>query len=366
MSLRSQPTTPAATVSTAARLRRLGVRTAIGLAATLTLGALGGAMYQAIGDAKDRRAVHAPGKLVAVGGTRLHLDCRGTGSPTVVLEAGATGFAATWGWVQPRVARETRVCAYDRAGMGWSGDAVSTRTATSVAQELHDALTAAGEQGPFVLAGHSLGGIFAQVYATQYPGEVAGLVLVDPSHPDQTSRFKPGTVAEWRQFVRMIGATPTLARLGVLRATGALAKSADGLPADAFRQATIFASSPRHLATSHAELAAWFPIMADARAALAKASEGGVAPLGDRPVTVLSATVWPNDQHGALPINQAMHAETARLSTRGRHVLVAGADHMSLLMREAHATRTAEAILGVVQETRTEGTGGQLAVNLSK
>lgn len=335
------------------RFRRIITRIAIVAVGTFGTLALGGASYQAIGDARDRRAVRPPGRLVDIGETTLHLDCRGTGSPTVLLEAGATGFAATWGWVQPELARTTRVCAYDRAGMGWSGAPAGERRATTIARELHAALERAGERGPYVIAGHSLGGIFAQAYTVLYPDEVAGLVLVDPSHPDQTERFAAGTVAEWRQFVRMIGATPTLARLGVLRATGLLAKSADGLPVEAYRQAEIFAASPAHLATSHAELAAWLPTMDETRTLLRDAAAGARAPLGDRPVTVLSATRWPNDAHGALAINQQMHAETAALSTRGRHVRVDDADHMSLLMDEQDAAATAREIARVVEQVRT-------------
>lgn len=337
------------------RLRRGLRRVAVGAPATLIALAAAGAAYQAAGEARDRRTMQPPGRLVDVGSARLHLDCRGSGSPTVVLEAGAMGFAATWGWVQPEVARTTRVCAYDRAGMGWSSASSAPRSATTVARELRAALDAAGERGPYVLVGHSLGSVFAEVFAATYPAEVAGLVLVDPAHHDQTERFAPGTVEEWRDFIRMIGAMPTLAQLGLLRTTDMLTAMAEGLPSDAVREARLFASSPRHLRASNAEYDAWYTIMDDTRRVLAGNAEKDQPPFGDRPLAVLSATRWPDDAHGALAVNHQMHEETSRLSTRGRHELVDGADHMSLLMRREHSERTVAEISRVVREARGAG-----------
>jgi pimeloyl-ACP methyl ester carboxylesterase len=128
-----------------------------------------------------------PGKLVDVGGWRLHLNCTGKSkenAPTVVLEAGAGDFSQDWGLAQPEVARFARVCSYDRAGTGWSELGPRPRTWSQVAYELHTALQKAGEKGPYVLVGHSLGGLLIRVYANQYPKEVAGMILVDSTHED--------------------------------------------------------------------------------------------------------------------------------------------------------------------------------------
>jgi pimeloyl-ACP methyl ester carboxylesterase len=128
-----------------------------------------------------------PGKLVDVGGWRLHLNCTGKSvgkAPTVVLEAGSGDFSVAWGLVQPAVARFARVCSYDRAGAGWSELGPRPRTWRQIAYELHTALQKAGEKGPYVLVGHSLGGLLIRVYASAYPKEVAGLVLVDSTHED--------------------------------------------------------------------------------------------------------------------------------------------------------------------------------------
>jgi pimeloyl-ACP methyl ester carboxylesterase len=126
-----------------------------------------------------------PGDRVDIGGRALFLSCTGTGAPTVVLEAGGGNTVATWAGVQPEIARFTRVCSYDRAGLGQSDPApAGVRTVQDSVNDLHALLDAAGFPGPYVLAGHSFGGLIVRLYASQYPDEVAGLVLVDGMPPD--------------------------------------------------------------------------------------------------------------------------------------------------------------------------------------
>ena len=117
-----------------------------------------------------------------IGGYRLHINCTGKGSPTVVVDAGWGDSSAGWGWVQPEVAKTTRICTYDRAGMGWSEVSPQPRTAREFAKELHTLLKNANEPGPYVLVGHSMGGNTMRVYAHDFPAEVAGLVLIDPQN----------------------------------------------------------------------------------------------------------------------------------------------------------------------------------------
>lgn len=127
------------------------------------------------------------GKLVDIGGWRHHLNCTGARNgkmPTIVLESGAGDFSVDSGLVQPDVARFARVCSYDRAGAGWSDLGPRPRTMRQVAYELHTVLKKAGEKGPFIMVGQSVGGLFVRVYASQYPQEVAGMVLVDRTHED--------------------------------------------------------------------------------------------------------------------------------------------------------------------------------------
>jgi pimeloyl-ACP methyl ester carboxylesterase len=138
---------------------------------------------------KARPVVPPPGRLVDVEGHRLHLVCLGRGSPTVVLEAGVSDAFAVWARVQPALAETTRVCSYDRAGIGYSDPGPLPRTSLTIARELHALLAAAGESAPYVLVGHSFGGVTVRAFASEHPGEVAGLVLVDASHEDQEQRF---------------------------------------------------------------------------------------------------------------------------------------------------------------------------------
>lgn len=130
-----------------------------------------------------------PGRLIDLGSHRLHLYCIGTGGPTVVLEAGLGGLSLEWRPVQTALADEYRVCSYDRAGYGWSDPGPAPRTVDRIAVELRTMLERAGESPPYTIVGHSFGGYVAQLFAKRYPREVAGVVLVDSSHPDQYRRF---------------------------------------------------------------------------------------------------------------------------------------------------------------------------------
>src|SRR6185503_18968397 len=145
----------------------------------LTFILLAGVTYQSVATALERRQFPYPGRLVDVGDHQLHIYCLGEGSPTVVLEAPAAGISVGWTWVQDDLGKTTRVCSYDRAGLGWSEAAEGGYRASRVPDELHALLERAGEHGPFVIAGHELGAVFARMYAARFRAETAGLVLVD-------------------------------------------------------------------------------------------------------------------------------------------------------------------------------------------
>jgi pimeloyl-ACP methyl ester carboxylesterase len=147
-----------------------------GIMAVLLILLLVGWIYEPIAEAAEAKANPPTGQMVDVGGYRLHIHCTGSGSPTVVIESGWGESSATWGWVQPEVAKITRVCTYDRAGMGWSEPSPYPRTARQFAKELHTLLAKVNEPGPYVLVAHSLGGYTVRVYAYDYPDEVSGLV----------------------------------------------------------------------------------------------------------------------------------------------------------------------------------------------
>ena len=132
-----------------------------------------------------------PGKIYSVDGYGMHLNCAGTGSPTIVLEAGLGNDALIWRQVQPELEKITRVCSYDRAGYGWSAARPGARDANSIADQLHGLLSAAAVAGPVVLMGHSIAGMYLRAYLSKYPEGVVGLVLVDPSTPEQLDRLPP-------------------------------------------------------------------------------------------------------------------------------------------------------------------------------
>jgi len=161
-----------------------------------------------VGQRKDKKPMYSPpGKLLDVGGYRLHLNCTGKSGPAVVLMAGGGDYSFDWGLVQPDVARFTRVCSYDRAGLAWSDPGPTPRTMRQEAYELHTLLKAARVKAPYVLVGHSVGGLIARVYAEQYPHEVAGMVLVDPTHEDTTLMYQ-GKLVRVREGAKGVAIPP--------------------------------------------------------------------------------------------------------------------------------------------------------------
>ena len=212
--------------------------------------ALAGATYQGVATALERRQFPHPGRLVDVGGHQLHLHCEGRGSPTVVLEAPATAMSSAWAWVQADVAKVTRVCSYDRAGLGWSEAGDAPFTPEAVPTELNTLLQRADERGPYVLAGAELGAAYASLYASRYPADTVALVVVDPPGPFSNNRRSTAAT-------RFLTMSPWLARTGVLRATRTLTDSATGLPQPAAGALKAFLNRPDHLTRAAGELSRW-------------------------------------------------------------------------------------------------------------
>jgi pimeloyl-ACP methyl ester carboxylesterase len=281
--------------------------------AALALASVGGG-YQAVGDAAAAQANPMPGQLVDVGDHRLHLHCTGSGSPTVVLEAGGGAMSSDFGLIAPAVAGNTRVCVYDRAGRGWSESAQTAPHGLQVATDLHALLQGAQVPGPYVLAGHSFGGLYAQTYAALYPSEVAGMVLIDSTAPDA-------------------GASSPTERPYLLDRVFALASSSAQLGA-----ARLFGATARDfLSTIHE--------YADAGDAVKQAA--ALTDLGSKPLFVLTAG------SGSDAASFTAQEQLALLSTNSAHRVVEGASHQSLVSDPDDAATTTQAILAVVSAVRS-------------
>ncbi len=307
----------------------------------VALGAMG-ATYQAVATARDRRAYPAPGQLVDVGGYKLHIHCMGEGSPTVILDAAGGNSSASWGLVQPELAHSTRVCAYDRAGMGWSERGPVPRDMRQQVRELHALLSGAGIEGPYVLVGHSYGARIARVYAKEHPDAVAGMALIDPGTLDDDPRFPPENRAQLASEARMVAFARWLAPFGVVRVLLPPAEY-DDLPMP--QQA---ASQAFNVTT------AFFQTIADQFRALplTYAQEREVTSLGSMPLIVVSSTM-PDD--ATRRVWTTINGELAALSTNSVHRVIDGATHMGLVYKREHAQATIDAIRHVVEAAR----GGQ-------
>lgn len=260
------------------------------------------------------------GQLVDVGGRRLYLQCEGTGSPVVVLQAGLGGSSASWARIQPALAATTTVCSYDRAGHGRSDDAPALHDGNAIAKDLHDLLTKAGIAGPYVLVGHSSGGPYVRVYTANYPDEVLGMVLLDPQPADAFTAL-PDYPSIYATLRLTGGIAPSLARIGLL--------------------APIFGVSPSEataaIARSQRDEFRALPAALDQAAA--------VTSIGDRPLIIITAAT--DAQRGWL----AAHDQMVTLSTNTAHRVLDRATHDSVLEGD-DAGASVQAVLDVLAAIR--------------
>jgi len=313
-------------------------RILLGLLALLILILVAGVIYEALGRRNAAANYPPPGKLVDVGGRKMHIDCRGTGSPTVILESGlGTGGSLDWTLVHNEIAGFTRTCAYDRAGIMWSDPKDTPQDAAAVAGDLHALLKGAGIDDPLILVGHSIGGPYTRTYVGKYGDQVAGLVMVDPSHPDQVARLwkavnvdvhpkqastlmHVATALDWTGVVRFVASRSKAPQLRTAAETKRIG--------DATAVKTAYMSLSMTGATS--ELDGYDRTQKQARA---------VQTFGNRPLIVLTAMApFKPEQLKGLKMKaeqgarfkqewKALHAEQAAFSTRGHQQLVPDATH---------------------------------------
>ena len=316
-------------------------RSLIRLSIVIFVLAIAGMIYQTAATEADQRKYPPPGVLVNVNGYKMHIYCMGEGSPTIILDHVGDGSSVDWALIQPKLAEHTRVCAYDRAGFGWSDYNPAPRTMEQQVKELHGLLQGANEHGPYVLVGHSYGARVGRVYAVKYPDEVTGMVLMDAGILADDPRYPAEMQSGFESENNMLRAARWLSPFGLVRLTKPLiGLPTFDLPEEARAASASFSSSHHYfqslIAQSHS-----MPIVLR--------EEREVKSLGDIPLLVLVATE-PDD--AIRKIWSQANIEMATLSTNGSYQIVNGATHMSLVYRQNDAQVCVDGILQVLDASR--------------
>jgi len=325
------------------RSRRL-LGGAIGLGLLLLLGA--GALTQNLLTQHERTQYPAPGQMVSVGSHRLHLHCQGSGQPLVLLESGLSGWSQDWALVQPVLAQHTQVCSYDRAGYAWSDEAPQPRTGLAAVEDLRTLLRNAGLHGPMVVVGHSWGGMLAQLLAQTHPDEVAGLVLVDALHHDQTASMDPAAHARYSRHMDMLTTSATwLAPLGLTRLAGLPASVVlDKLPASEQAAARGLAMQSKNYRALHTEYLGKDPALEEAR---------HLPPVPRVPTIVLSTNALSEFPPGWDRDDMRQHWVSGQralaLETAAKHIVVADAGHYLQLERPDVVVAAVRDVVRLVQ-----------------
>jgi pimeloyl-ACP methyl ester carboxylesterase len=338
-------------------MKRL-LRWLAGLAALVALAVLAGAVWQRVATTRDEARFPMPGTRVDIGGRALHLHCSGQGQPTVVLENGLTANYAAWLLVQGPIASFTRVCSYDRAGMGWSDPSPDPTQAEFVERDLARLVESAHLPPPYVLVGWSAGGVFVRRFQREHAADVAGVVLVDSSHEQQASRLPKPPGGDLDAFVRgQLQLCSRIAWTGVVRLSGALAEMNTrlSLPESLRAELLALANRTEYCDGVRREMAG-FP--ADLVAQTPPAS------LGDLPLAVLSRgrPSVPADFGGAdVPADflaeqdrvwASLQAELAALSSRTLHRTLPASGHAIPLEAPDAVVEAVRDVLQMARSTR--------------
>src|SRR5438876_7081942 len=306
------------------------------LFAGLVVAGVGGG-YETVQEQIDRSATAMPGQMVDVGGHRLYMHCTGSGSPTVVLVSGLAETSVYWGgWIAPAIARNTTVCAYDRAGQGWSDPPASPQDGVAVATDLHTLLYRAQIPGPYVLVGHSTGGAYARVFAARYPDQVAGMVLLDSQPNEALTGGLPAFPSQYSILRRATALFPSLARLGVFQLVNRFAGDPLPVPARDEERAVVSTGNLNRIQRDE---------FAELPMTLKEAAE--LTTLGDRPLIVVTAGKGPAT--GWIPLQDKM----TDLSTNSVHRVLPDTDHPGLIHDKTGAATSSQAILDVVASVRS-------------
>ena len=312
--------------SSYSRRRKITERIVLSLVAVAALAVAGMSGWNAIALYRFRHS--PPGKTYLVDGHIMRIDCMGSGSPAIVLDAGLGNDGLIWGGVQPVLAKTTRVCSYDRAGFGWSEALPPPRDADHIATELHGLLTAAGIHGPVVLMGHSIAGMYIREYATRYPAEVAGLIFVDGSTPLQNRNpaFKAHDTGGSTRWLRRLVSQAEFT-VGIPRLTGLCSQSFPGFDP---RASQLQAED-----LCHKQLGAY----ADELASFDRSGEETVntGPYGALPILIFSQDPVKATSDGeaadiAAAWNQ-MQEDLKKLSMHSRRIVARGSPHYVQLVR---------------------------------
>lgn len=315
----------------------------------LLLGVLVASLGLEVGlEARDLKRYPPPGRLIDVGGRRLHLHCSGTGTPTVVMEMGAGAWSVHWTQIRERLAASTRVCVYDRAGLGWSDPARDPVSSARLVDDLYMLLHHSRESGPFVLVGHSLGGWIVRLYQARFPWDVAGIALVESAHPRQWEELPPEVWEFVESSARGLRFIAGLGHFGALRILGDRLAT-EPLPETVLPAYRVAAVRPSMYSTMAATIAATPAIGADV---------AELRDLGRLPLMVVSAGRSFDafrEADADLPFDRAnevwarLQDDLSKLSTRSTHLISPAATHSIQLDDPELVTRALAALVDTVR-----------------